>query len=212
MKKAFQLQALFIFSALLFTSCGNKTDENSGDSEVSENTTETTSKSADSDVIYSRKGDCDSFMQSLDLSSLCFTDEKVPEYEVEISQERNCQYEITPNDNNSDIHISILFSDYENSIFSDDEDPDMPKIMFKETFKQKRKSKVLYSKTTDVNDLGDDAFIGFNSMNKTKELAVRLSNVSFTIHLGRTDSKKSCLMSDSELIKFARLILDGIKS
>ena len=38
--------------------------------------------------------------------------------------------------------MSITFSDYENSIFSDDDDPEMSRIIFEETFKQKRKLKV----------------------------------------------------------------------
>lgn len=107
--------------------------------------------------------------------------------------------------------MSITFSDYENSIFSDDDDPEMSRIIFEETFKQKRKLKVMYSKTSDVDGLGDDAFIGYNTMNKSKKIAVRLSNVSFTIQLGRIDSKKSYLLGHTELIKFAQLVIDAIK-
>ncbi len=44
-----------------------------------------------------------------------------------------------------------------------------------------------------------------------KALAVRVSNVSFTIHLNQIDTMTSCLMSDDELIKMGRLIIEQVK-
>jgi len=199
-----------MLTGFFLTSCGNKTNEKSSDIETLENKTEVTNTNKVTDVIYSPNKDCKSFVESLDLSSLCFTEEKIPEYEVEGSKNTRCQFEITPNDNSNDIHMSITYSDYENSIYSQDGDTEMAKMMFEKTF-DKLKSSQLYTKSTDVNDLGDAAYIGYNEGNNQKALAVRVSNVSFTIQLGRTDEKKSCILSDAELIKFGRLVLAGIK-
>lgn len=94
MKKNQQFGSLLLMLAFVITSCGSGADKdaNSSDSGNQETNTELSKEKKVPDVIYSPKGDCAYLLESLDLSSLCFTDEKVPEYEVERSQDGSCQF------------------------------------------------------------------------------------------------------------------------
>lgn len=201
---------LIILAATILASCG---DNNSiVDATENKAAQEQTTGKTESDKTYSRKGDCDSFIKSLDFSSLCFTEKVTPEYRVEISGERNCQFEFYADDKSGDIHMSITFSDYSKSIFAKDGDLEMAKTMFIETFKKKRTSKMFYTRSNAIKDLGDDAFIGYNDNRNEKTLCVRISNVSFTIQLNQIDTKKTCLLSDDELVKLGQIVVDGIKN
>jgi hypothetical protein len=215
MIKTHKMHVLVLFTALFIASCGSETAENPSDgggpAAPASSNTESAATTGSSVKTYAPTGDCEALIQSFDLSSLCFTDEKIPEYRVESAGERACQFEFTPTDYTNDIHMSITYSDYENSIFASEDDPDMPRVMFEETFKKKRNSQMFYTKSTDVADLGDDAFIGYNENRNEKALCVRVSNVSFTIQLNQTHEKTTCLLTDEELVKFGRIVVDKIK-
>lgn len=205
------IHILIFLTLFIFSSCGSPVDENTKDNSSTSSSQKENEGSSSSGVTYSPKEDMVAFIESINFSSLCFTEKNMPEYVVERKGDRHAQYKFVADDEKGEIQMSITFSDYENSIYADEDDPGMPQYMFETVFKQKRKSGVFYTKTTDVKNLGSDAYFGYNDRNKEKMLAVRLNNVSFTIQLNRIDREKTCLLTDVELIKFGSLVVEQIK-
>lgn len=197
---------ILVAFVLVITSCEDSQQRDLNESNQSTSPKKQSTAKKTADVIYSPNGDCEDFIQSLDFSSLCFTEKTTPEYRVEISGDRNCQYEFNTDNGNGEVHMSIVFSDY-----GGPEEQEMRKYIFEQVFKQKKKSKIQYTKFTDVKNLGDDAFIGYNENYNEKSLAVRISNVSFTIKIDQTDTDISCLTANNELIKFGQMVIDAIQ-
>ena len=183
---------------LLFSSCDNKKNENSNDSP---------SKNENSRVIYERNGDCDTFIQGIDFSSLCVTSNKLLEYEVEFPSKIRCQYQILKDDWKQETHFVITWKDYANY---SKEKMEMDQLLTKNAFQ--KTGKRLYEKTKKIDNLGDDAYIGYEEIDgsQDKHLAINLNNVTVRISTNWIDD--NCLSSDDELLKLGRLIIDRIKS
>lgn len=208
MKKALQLQALFILSILFFiTSCGSNSDEASSKSESLEGKVELTKEVGKNEsVIYSRDGDCDSFIKGIDFSSLCVTEEAELAYEIENSSDIRCQYRILKENWQEETHFVITWKDYASY---DAEKIEMDQLLTTVAF-QKTGAR-LYPETKKINDLGDDAYIGYEEQDGSQEkhLAIILNNVSINISTNWID--ENCLSTDAELLKLGRLIIDKIK-
>lgn len=159
--------------------------------------------------IYTRKLDCQEFYESIDFSSLCFTSDKTPKIQPTPNRSgNNCQYKIFLDDYSPEVYVLVNYRDFKNSIYNDEE---IAKSIFEQKFKRDKKSKILYTKTINVN-LEEDAFFYTNERNKQQGLSVKMGNVVITIQVEEVDKTNPCLLSNDELVKFAKLIIERVKN
>lgn len=159
-------------------------------------------------TTYTRQVDCETFYQSIDFSSLCFTSDKTPKIQPDKNSGNRCQYKILLDDFGTEIYVLVNYHDYEKSIYND---PEMAKRILEQTFQKKRSTAYLFTKTTDAN-IGDDAYFGYHEVHKQKSLHVRMRNVVIAIQAEGIDKTNPCLLSNEELTKFAELIIKRIKN
>lgn len=204
------LQSLLII--IIFVSCKNDSKDHS-DRNIKDvkKVIEVEKSRIRTSKIYKNDSTCKNFFEALDLSSLCITTKKSPKYRIEGKNTKNCQFQIYPDNNIGDIHVLVNFSDYKSSVYTTEDNPNGGEEMFKMMFKKKRTMKTFYTSYTNVASLGDDAFIGIHKQRNQKTLSVRLSNVTISIQIGRTDIKKICFLTDEEMKKMAQIILEKIK-
>ncbi|MBL4593217.1 MAG: hypothetical protein JKX68_05295 [Flavobacteriales bacterium] len=197
MKKIYTVLAL---SLSILVSCGENTNKKANNSDPEYSHNETIIEKQDTDKVYVINGDCDSFIKGIDFSSSCFTEKQHPEYKNDMSVKGRCQYQFS----DDKICVVIVHKDYSTY---DSEKIEMDKLLTQGAFQ--KTGKRLYAKTKQIDNLGDDAYIGYESIgsgNDTK-LAIILSNVSVSINV----ENESCLSSDDELLKFGKLIIEQIK-
>lgn len=189
---------------LIVTSCKNEAEKTLPTDETEVNMVSTQKESTAK--IYNLKGDCDSFIQGIDFSSLCVTEQKQLEYEVENSSGIRCQYEILKDNWKEETHFVITWKDYANY---ETEKIEMDQLLTKNSFQ--KTGKRLYKKTKKIANLGDDAYIGYEEIGggSDKNLSIILYNVAVSIKTNT--SAENCLSSDDELLKLGKLIIDKIK-
>jgi hypothetical protein len=196
---------VFIFAFLtVFYSC----KENSKNTkEILEQEEVTISKSEKS-KIYTRSLDCETFYQSIDFSSLCFTSEKTPKTQPSKNHSgNNCQYKILLEEFGTEIYMLVNYNDYEKSIFDDSE---MAKQIHEQSFQKSRNTSYIFTNTTDV-DIEDAAYFGYHEEHKQKSLHIRMGNVVVAIQAEGVDKTNPCVLSNDELAKFAGLIIEQVK-
>lgn len=86
----------------------------------------------------------------------------------------------------------------------------MDQLLTKGAFQ--KTGKRLYKKTKKIDNLGQDAYIGYEGLGvgNDKNLSVIFNNV--TVSIRTISIKENCLSSDDELLKLGRLIVDRIKN
>lgn len=200
------IQFLVVFSAFIMTSCGDEPIVESSANEPEENGTESVSKTKNSEIIYRRDFDCDSFIEGIDFSSLCITDEKQFEYVLRRWIDFTCQYVILNDSMEDETTITISYKDYDNFEAEKIEEDKLNAIGLLQ-----RQAKFLYESSKLIDDLGDAAYIGTTAVGgKTKFLKILLNNV--TVRVKTLNFEENCLSTDEELIKLGGLILDRIRS
>lgn len=200
MKNKQPFYVLTILFTFLLSSCGNNTKEKTSNVESEEGTEQIQKKNNDTDIIYSLKGDCESFYKTIDYSSLCFSEKDYDENNINTNAIGRCQFDFLE----GQIKVSIIHKDYANF---DSEKIEMDKLLTKGAFQ--KTAKRLYKSTKQIDELGDDAFIAYQSIPNGDDvkLGILLNNVTVSIIV----EKKSCASSDDELIKFGKLIIEQIK-
>lgn len=172
------------------------------------NETKISSKEKTTSKTYTRNADCDAFYESIDFSSLCFTSDKTPKIQPSPNAGNNCHYKILLEEYGTEIYVLVNYHDYENSIY---DDYDMAKHIHEQGFQKKRDNKYLFTTTTDAN-IEDDAYFGFHKEHKQRSLHVRMNNVVVAIQVEGIHKTNPCLISNAELIKFAKLIIERVKN
>lgn len=213
-------KTLSFILAILITSCKNE-PKSTPTSSPSNNEAEVPSKleasgkeklkmlQGEESKTYTYSSDCNTFYESIDFSSLCFTSEKTPKIQpTKNSSGNNCQYKILLDDFGTEIYVLVNYHDYENSVYND---PEKARLIHQQTFKRQKKSKILFTKTIDTN-IEDESYFGYHEGNKQQSLYIRLGNVVIAIQVEGAHKTNPCLLSESELKKFAKLIIDRIKS
>ena len=157
---------------------------------------------------YTPSLDCETFYQSIDFSSLCFTSDKTPKIQkAKNGSGNNCQYKMLLEEFGTEIYVLVNYHDYEKSIYND---PELAKNIHEQTFQKTRKNAYLFSKTTDV-AIEDAAYFGYHEAHKQKSLHIRMGNVVIAIQVEGIDKTNSCILSDEELRKFANLLINQVK-
>lgn len=198
MNKTQKIYILSILLASMFSSCGNQTAEKSNDPDSIENKNIIEEESTV--VSYPITGDCEVFINAIDFSSLCFTEGVSPILNIDFSSTdtfgRRCQYKFS----NDEVSFVIIHKDY--TKYSA-EKIEMDQLITKSSFQ--KTGERLYGKTKKIDNLGDDAYIGYEG--EDTKLKIVLSNVSISIEA----NKESCLSSESEIIKLGQLFINQIK-
>lgn len=159
-------------------------------------------------IMYTRNLDCESFYQSIDFSSLCFTSEKTPKIQpTQNHSGNNCQYKILLEEYGTEIYVLVNYTDYEKSMF---DDPEMAREIHEQTFQKSRNRSYLFTKTTDIN-MEDAAYFGYHEEHKQKSIHIRMGNVVIAIQVEGIDKTNPCVLSNDELTKFASLIINQVK-
>lgn len=202
MKQHQQFYILITLLTLIFSSCGGNKKERTNNSIPEENKNTQVSKKEERLIIYSRNGDCDSFIKAIDFSSLCFTEKQHPEYEKHNqSKGIRCQFQLS----DEKIIITIIHKDYTNF---DAEKIEMDQLLSKGVLEKSIKNKRAYTNAKKIDNLGDIAYIGYNKNGENEnKLGIVLNNVTVSIEVNGA----SCSATDNELIKMGHLIIEQIK-
>ena len=188
------------------TSCGDEPIVDSSASVSEGNDSEPLSKTKNTAVIYKRDGGCDTFMQSIDFSSLCLTDEKQLDFYIETWTEFTCQHLILDDNREQVTSIVVSYTDYNSS-----ETEKMERDQLNAKSQLLRSAKYLFKSSMLIDNLGDGAYIGTSAAGggNVKVMKILLNNV--TVLVKTLNLEENCLSTDEELIKLGRLILDRIK-
>jgi hypothetical protein len=197
MKSTPRFYALTLLFALALSSCGENSEEKTPVSEQQQDTTENEEKN---DLIIYTIDNCDSFIEGIDFSSLCFTEEQHPAYKNNMSGERRCQYQLL----DDQVTFVVVHKDYANY---DSEKIEMDQYLTKASFQ--RTGKMLYAKTKKITTLGEDAYIGYEQTGGDSDVSlhIRFSNIAITIEV----DPECCGSSDEEILKLGQLLVDHIK-
>lgn len=173
-------------------------------------TSKTTQKTSEvkKGKTYTPSLDCESFYQSIDFSSLCFTSDKTPKIQkAKNGSGDRCQYKMLLEEFGTEIYVVVNYANYEKSIYND---PKMAKDIHEQAFLKNRESVYTFTKTTDV-AIEDAAYFGYHEEHKQKSLHIRMGNVVIAIQVEGIDKTNPCVLSNDELIKFANLLINQIK-
>lgn len=160
------------------------------------NTTKTEIKNSSSII---EDFDCATFFKKGNYSSMCFSDTKLPKY-----MSRGCIFDFVTKGDKQEQSIQIQFVDKKKSSLAE-----MHFSLNKNNYKK--------GKTTDVANLGDDAFFDVHSTDlkslsrSNKDLYVRFKNITFTIMAEyKSNTVMPCFYDDKNLIAFAKTIIENL--
>ena len=136
---------------------------------------------------------------SFPFSSMCFTDDKLPEYIG-----RGCIFDFVTKGDKQEEKLLLQFTNKNSA-------------MLAEMHLNLNKSSSKKGKTTAVSNLGDDAFFHIHGTDlkslsrSNKDLYVRYNNIVFVV-MAEYLSKKGepCFYTDKELIAFAETIISNL--
>jgi hypothetical protein len=184
--------ALALICLTFLFSC--KDEASKATSESNTTKTETKKKSAKTENF-----ECGTFFKKGDYSSLCFTDSKLPEYNG-----KGCVFDFVVKGDKHEQDLQIQFVDKNSTMLAE-----MHLNLIKSNYKK--------GKTTEVSNLGDDAFFDVHGTDlkslsrSNKDLYVRHNNITFSIMTEYMSSKgEPCFYSDKEMVAFAETIIENL--
>jgi len=143
--------------------------------------------------------DCMQFFSKGDYSSLCFTNSKSPEY---IGAGCIFDFKVLGNKHEQSLKSQFTFKRNES----------LAKMHF-----NLNKSNYKKGTTTDIADLGDEAFFDIHTTDlkslsrSNKDLHVRYKNLCFTLFSEyQSDSTTPCFYNDKDLVAFAKEIIENL--
>lgn len=201
MKKA-NYYLILILLTTIFLSCKNDSKNEHSDKKNNVATEKDGSEEKNkTKKEYTLNSGCKTLFESIDFSSFCFSEGKTPKFEVgnNYGISSRCQFMVYSDKNNFDFLILISTSSYK----------------FKEIISQiELNKKVLkstgFNEITNLENLGDGAYIAYNENSQIKEIHVLSNNLTIKVELSDIDKHKSCLYENEELERLVKMILESM--
>ncbi|WP_298474794.1 hypothetical protein [uncultured Maribacter sp.] len=205
--KPYKLLILTILFSTFFIGCKEAKKEN-----VTTNSEKSTLhiEQDKPDIYFEKNASCSSFINAIDFSSLCFSTNKTPDYDLKSPETANiCKYNISTSENSKNISITLTFFDYNSGGFNGRQKPQQVRELIENSFDKRKKNTQLFASYKDAS-LGDKAFFTFNEAKTNKALHFRIGNVQAFIEI-LNNNENPCYSSDAELLKLGKLILNNLK-
>jgi len=193
---------IFIVLTTIFLSCKNDSkNEHSNKKNNIPTEKDVSEEENQNKKEYTINSDCKAFFESIDFSSFCFSEDKTPKFDIgnNYGVSSRCQYRVYSDKGNFDFLILVSTS------------PDKFKDLITRFELNKKVLKSTgFNKITDLNNIGDGAYIAYNEQSQIKEIHLVSNNLTIKVELLDVEKLKSCLYENTELERLVKLILESV--